>query len=125
MHLRAMRISIFIAVISASLSAHSQQLFRQNSGTSETLYTISMMDSVNGIAAGSRQTLAVTANGGARWNASQIFGQENYYCSYYNDTSSGAIAGSHGFLFCKRPGRGFSQIVLPERKDVHSITFPT
>src|ERR1051325_8603907 len=125
MYLTAMRIILFAAILCVGVAAQGQQFFRQNSGTSETLFTISMMDDTRGIAAGGHQVVAITTNSGAGWASSQIFGQENYYCSYYNDTSSGAIGGSHGLLLCKRPRRGFAQISLPERKDVHGITFPT
>jgi photosystem II stability/assembly factor-like uncharacterized protein len=125
MYLRAMRITMFVTLFCVGLSAHGQQLFRQNSGTAETLFTISMMDDSSGIAAGSHQAFALTANGGALWHAAQLFGPENYYCSYFNDTSSGAIGGSNGIVLCKRPQEAYSKITLPEHKSVRGVTFPT
>src|SRR5204863_1746475 len=96
---RSLVLLITVVSLLNSLPSIAQQLlYRQNSGTQEPLFTISMMDDVNGIAAGNRQAIALTTNGGERWQANQLFGQETYYCSYYNDTSSGAIGGSNGSL---------------------------
>lgn len=120
-----MRTIVFLVIALASLSARSQFLFRANSGTTETLFTISMMDDNNGIVAGAHQALAVTHSAGERWTATSLFGPANFYASYFNDSTSGAIVGDGGAMLVKLPGAGQIIVNLPERKTIRSITYPT